>query len=69
MEPLWTPSSARVEASNLNTFQKAVSRHLGREITGYADLHAWSVADIAEFWAFYVEYAGLEFGGSVPKQS
>ena len=67
MEPLWTPSSARIEASNLYAFQKVASRYSSRELGSYADLHAWSVADLAEFWSFYVEDAGLEFGGSVEK--
>ena len=65
MEPLWTPSSARLESSNLYAFQKTASRHLGREFETYADLHAWSVEDLAAFWAFYIEDAGLKFGGSV----
>lgn len=67
MKPLWTPSRERLESSNLYAFKKAVSRHLGRELESYADLHAWSVADLAEFWSFYVEDAGLDFGGSVEK--
>ena len=65
MKPLWTPSRARLESSNLHAFQKAVSRHSGRVLESYADLHAWSVEDLAAFWSFYVEDAGLRFGGSL----
>ncbi len=41
------------------TFMQAVSRYVGKSIETYEQLHAWSVEDIAEFWTFYVQYAGL----------
>ena len=61
MEPLWTPSSERIANSNLATFMQAVSSCLGREIDNYDELHAWSVENPAEFWAFYAAYAEIDF--------
>jgi acetoacetyl-CoA synthetase len=60
MNPLWTPSKVRLESTNLFHFMQAVSNHLGKPVTTYQDLHAWSVEDVAEFWSFYADYAGLE---------
>ncbi len=64
MEPLWTPSRDRIEASNLYAFKEAVSRHSGLELGTYKALHAWSVENPAAFWSFYVDWAGIGFGGS-----
>jgi acetoacetyl-CoA synthetase len=40
-------------------FMQSVSGYVGKSIETYEQLHAWSVEDIAEFWKFYVQYAGL----------
>ena len=49
-DPLWTPSSGRVAASNLRRFQRFVTEQ--REGLGtFADVHDWSVDHPAEFWA------------------
>lgn len=44
--PLWSPSSARVAASNLARFATAADRH-GES---YEVLHRWSVSEPAGFW-------------------
>ena len=61
MEPLWTPSSERVASSNLAKFMETVSSCLRRDISDYNELHAWSVENPADFWAFYAAYAGIDF--------
>ena len=61
-KPLWTPSDERVKHANLTAFRKAVSSHLGHEVSSYQELHAWSTQDISEFWKFYASYAGFDFG-------
>jgi len=48
-QPLWTPSSARVSASNIHQFIKHINM-LGQQIETYADLHRWSVEDKKQFW-------------------
>lgn len=60
MKPLWTPSRERRESANITAFMRAVSKHLGKPIENYAQLHAWSVEHVAEFWKFYGAYIGLE---------
>jgi acetoacetyl-CoA synthetase len=61
-KPLWTPLPEHLAQTNLAAFMKAVSLHIGRDISSYAELHAWSVKDIAEFWSFYAEYVGFDVG-------
>ncbi|MGL4611198.1 MAG: acetoacetate--CoA ligase [Trueperaceae bacterium] len=60
MQPLWTPSSEHVTATNLSAFMSAASSFVGQPFSTYADLHAWSIKDVATFWKFYAEYVGLD---------
>jgi acetoacetyl-CoA synthetase len=57
--PLWRPSQARVRAANLTRFIEHINRthHLG--IRSYAELHQWSVSEIADFWAVMWEFAEI----------
>lgn len=48
--PLWTPTRARVAASNLTAFAAAASEQHGVAIADYAALHRWSVDRPDEFW-------------------
>ena len=66
MQPLWTPSEEHVAASNLTDFMRFVSQCVGQDIADYDALHAWSVEDVAAFWALYAVYAELGFS-SGPK--
>jgi len=54
--PLWTPSPARVAASNLTAFKRAV----GRNSDDYAALHAWSVAQPEAFWTAVWDFVGIK---------
>ena len=67
MHPLWTPSEKQVKASNLIDFMQFVSRCAGRDVPDYTALHAWSVENVAAFWALYAAYADINFT-SGPKQ-
>ena len=49
-QPLWAPDAARVRGARLTEFSNRVSRKYGLDLTGYADLHAWSVAVPEAFW-------------------
>ena len=53
MEPLWTPSPARVATTLLADFMSVAGA------TGYADLHAMSIADPALFWRLVWDYCGV----------
>ena len=50
-DPLWRPSEQRIAASNLTAFMRQAGQRTGHRFDRYDDLHAWSVADPAAFWA------------------
>ena len=54
-QPLWAPSPASVAASNLTRF----AARLGFEPPDYAALHAWSIANRAEFWREVWDFCGV----------
>ncbi len=60
-EPLWTPSEARVRDAAMTAFRGRAERAAGRTLPDYDALHAWSVEDVASFWHFYAEDAGIRF--------
>ncbi len=53
--PVWRPSSAEAEATNLHT---AMQRCGARD---YAALHAWSIENPEAFWAYTIETLGVRF--------
>ena len=54
--PLWTPSTARKDASHMVQFAKA--NGLSGNVS-YDELHAWSVADIGRFWSSFWDFTGI----------
>jgi acetoacetyl-CoA synthetase len=59
LQPLWTPSAARAEATEMTRFRRDLARHTGERLPDYDALHAWSVAHPAELWGFYARWAGI----------
>ncbi len=55
LSPVWTPSAAQIEATNI----AALMHDLG--IHSYAGLHQWSVDNRAAFWEFMVQRLGIHF--------
>jgi acetoacetyl-CoA synthetase len=49
-ELLWTPSAERVEPAWLTRYQRWLEPRVGRTFASYAELHAWSVAELETFW-------------------
>ncbi len=60
-EPLWTPAPARVQEAAMTAFRQRVEQATARSLPDYDALHAWSVEDVAGFWRFYAEDAGIRF--------
>ncbi len=56
---LWTPDPDRAAASRLARFAEAGGAAVGRDLSDYADLHAWSVADPGAFWQRVWDDAGV----------
>ncbi|MFC0437177.1 acetoacetate--CoA ligase [Kutzneria buriramensis] len=54
--PVWIPSQAVADASNVERYRHWLSTHRGLDLTDYAALHAWSVAEPAQFWGSLWEY-------------
>ncbi len=55
---LWKPSASRAESTQLHHFL-ALQRQAGVPVADYESLHAWSVAQPAEFWAALWSFAEI----------
>ncbi len=58
-DPLWRPAEAALEKILLSKFADRASRRTGRNLSGYDDLHAWSVADPGAFWDLMWDFADI----------
>lgn len=54
----WSPTPESAAASQMGRFIEHL-RGTGVEVDGYAELHAWSVAHLAEFWDSLREFYGV----------
>jgi acetoacetyl-CoA synthetase len=62
-EPLWEPSAAAVEASNLTAYIDWLRAERGVDVTTYPDLWRWSVDDLEAFWNSIFDYFRVEYDG------
>ena len=58
-QPLWTPSPQGIEASAMTDFRREVNRRFGLDLSDSAELHRWSVGNIARFWDTAWDYVGI----------
>jgi len=58
--PLWAPSPARQNDSNLACFAAGLNRGLGLSLEGYAAIHEFSVSKPEIFWKSLWDFAGLQ---------
>ncbi|WP_342363201.1 acetoacetate--CoA ligase [Terrarubrum flagellatum] len=56
--PLWTPTEAQIKATNVAAFAEGLKQQTGG-FSSYRALHAWSVANRAEFWSALWDFAGV----------
>lgn len=61
---LYIPSTGISEGSRLSEFIDWLADKRGLNFSGYADLHAWSVQDLAGFWTAVIEHFDLRLHGS-----
>ncbi len=59
-EPLWSPSPARKEASNLRRFMRFLNERHKLGLEDYPDLHALSVSRPGEFWEAVWDFCGVK---------
>jgi acetoacetyl-CoA synthetase len=58
--PLWEPSANTIEHAEMTRFMRWVAERRGRApFADYAELWAWSVEELEEFWADIWEYCGV----------
>jgi acetoacetyl-CoA synthetase len=62
-KPLWRPSAAAVEASNLTAYTDWLRAERGVDVTTYPDLWRWSVSDLDAFWNSIFDYFRVEYDG------
>jgi acetoacetyl-CoA synthetase len=60
-ELLWTPSVERVAGSRLADFQRWLRAERGLDFASYAELHTWSVEDLAGFWGALDQWLGIRW--------
>ena len=58
-EALWTPSAERLACARLGRFMAEVRDRWGVEVADYGALHAWSVAEPAQFWRSLWDFCGI----------
>jgi len=58
---LWRPGPAELRASRLADYMAYVEQRYGRRFEDYAALHAWSVAELGEFWSSIADYFAVHF--------
>jgi len=58
-EMLWKPSDESIRQSNMYRFMQFVNSKCNQKFTQYAALYAWSVRNIADFWACLWEFADI----------
>ena len=57
--PLWEPTEATRERSEMTRFMHWTGERYGRRFADYAELWDWSVTEVEEFWAAIWEYCGV----------
>ncbi len=51
MEALWKPSPEQIERAHMTRFIAYINDRNGLSLSGYDQLHAWSVTNIEDFWS------------------
>ena len=58
-EPLWQPTQAHKDATNLTRFLAQVAADEGVTLSDYESLWAWSVTEIEKFWRAVWKFGGI----------
>ena len=58
-EPLWRPSPARIGAANITAFMAKLKAERGVDLTDYAGLYDYSLAEMAAFWETVWDFCGV----------
>ncbi|HEU4987275.1 MAG TPA: acetoacetate--CoA ligase [Rhizobiaceae bacterium] len=58
-EPLWVPSSDRINDAPMTMFMREAAKASGRHIADFESLHEWSVEDREGFWSLVWDFCGI----------
>ncbi len=61
MALLWTPSSSRVQSSNMDDFRRKAEQTSGLSLPGYPALYQWSVDQRTAFWGLLADHFDIKF--------
>jgi acetoacetyl-CoA synthetase len=59
LEPIWTPSPARVQACTMHRFAREAERISGRNLADYEPLWQWSIDEPERFWRLVWSFCGV----------
>ena len=62
--PIWTPDPESVADAAITRFAAEVSARTGRSFGSYADLWAWSVEHLEQFWAAVWDFFDIAADGT-----
>ena len=60
-QPLWKPSAERIAATRMTAFRLFVNQRHALALADYPALHAWSLAQRAEFWQAIADFFEIRF--------
>ena len=60
-ELLWQPSFAQQSGSRMADYVRFLTRTRGLAFSEYAELYAWSIRELGEFWVSIAEYFQVKF--------
>jgi acetoacetyl-CoA synthetase len=58
-QPLWTPATQQVAASEMIRFRNTANQRFGLHLADHAALHAWSIQHRADFWESIWDFCGV----------
>ena len=58
-KPLWQPSQALIECSQMSNFRSYVNTSTNQQLLDYRQLYQWSVNYIADFWSYLWDYCNI----------
>ncbi|NQD70519.1 acetoacetate--CoA ligase [Sphingobacterium shayense] len=62
-KPLWTPTKAYIEHSPLYEYQQYIADRHDVKITDYAQMHQWSIDNLAIFWESILHFFNVKYSG------
>ncbi len=58
-QPIWTPSSERIQHANMTAFMRYVSERWNEPIADYDSLYTWSIKSLHNFWVSIWQFCGV----------